>query len=513
MATMTEEQQLEVEVPHSSHYMKESLCIFVIGASGDLAKKKTYPSLLELYLHNFLPTHTIIVGYARSPKTDDEFRASIAPYLKATDERKKLQFLNMCIYRHGGYDSIPEVGKVSGEMATLETSTGLAVHNRLFYFAIPPNVFVPAGGAIKGAALSTTGWNRLIVEKPFGHDLDSCNELCQAMGALYTEDEIYRIDHYLGKEMVQNMLLLRFTNATWEPLWNCRHIASVTITFKEDIGTMGRGGYFDSYGIIRDVMQNHLLQVLSLVAMEPPVRCVGEDHANYVRNEKVKVLRCIEPLSLDDAVLGQYVGNGTEPGYLDDKTVPKGSKAPTFCTVVMRVNNARWDGVPFIMKAGKALNERKAEVRIQFKEAPGATHMFPDTVIPRNELVLRLQPNEAIYLKSNVKSPGLLTKPVSSELNLSYAARYADTHMPDAYTRLVLDVLRGNQSMFVRDDELQAAWAIFTPLLKEIEAKQVTPLPYEFGTRGPKESDELTAKHGFVYHQGQYSWQPKTSAL
>ncbi|ETW00824.1 glucose-6-phosphate dehydrogenase, variant [Aphanomyces invadans] len=412
--------------PHTE-YMKQSLCIFVIGASGDLAKKKTYPSLFELYVHNFLPTHTIICGYARSHKTDEEFRAFLSPFLKSlvdVDERKKMQFLNMCVYRHGGYDSAENIGAVSTEMLTLEESTGLGVHNRLFYFAIPPNVFVAAGTAIKRAALTTSGWNRLIVEKPFGHDLGSCNDLCDAMGALYDEDAVYRIDHYLGKEMVQNLLLLRFSNATLEPLWNRRHISSVTITFKEDIGTMGRGGYFDSYGIIRDVMQNHLLQVLSLVAMEPPVRCTGDDHATFVRNEKVKVLRCIEPVVLDDVVLGQYVGNGTnEPGYLDDKTVPPDSTTPTYCTAVLRVNNARWDGVPFIMKAGKALDERKAEVRIQFREAAGATQMFPNMVIPRNELVLRLQPNEAMYLKTNVKSPGLRTAPISSELDLNYAAR------------------------------------------------------------------------------------------
>ncbi|KAH9090806.1 hypothetical protein Ae201684P_006211 [Aphanomyces euteiches] len=469
-----------------TEYMKQSLTILVVGASGDLAKKKTYPSLLELFVHNFLPKHTIICGYARSHKTDDEFRAFLSPFLKTKDERKKLQFLQMCTYRQGGYDSVADVGKVSTELRALEKSTGLSVHNRLFYFAIPPNVFVPAGSAIKGAALSTTGWNRLIVEKPFGHDLESCVDLCQAMGALYSEDEIYRIDHYLGKEMVQNLLLLRFSNSTLEPMWNRNHISSVTITFKEDIGTMGRGGYFDSYGIIRDVMQNHLLQVLSLVAMEPPVRCVGDNHANFVRDEKVKVLRCIEPVQIQGANL-LLIGSSRQQ-----------------LTV-------RW--VPFIMKAGKALDERKAEVRIQFKEAPGAAQMFPNANIPRNALVLRLQPNEAVYLKTNVKSPGLRTVPMASELDLSYAARYADTHMPDAYTRLLLDVLRGYQSMFVRDDELIAAWSIFTPLLQEIDAKQIKPLPYVFGSRGPAESDALTAKHGFIYHQGDYKWQPTKSKL
>ncbi|EQC35901.1 glucose-6-phosphate dehydrogenase [Saprolegnia diclina VS20] len=497
----------------SCTYKHQALTIFVIGASGDLAKKKTYPSLFDLFEHGFLPPHTIIVGYARSKKSDAEFREFIGGYLKTKDEAKKAAFLDMCIYRAGAYDSASDVGAVSKEMSLLENATGFAIKNRLFYFAIPPNVFVPIGTSIKASALSSAGWNRLIVEKPFGHDLASFSELSRDMSALFTEDEIYRIDHYLGKEMVQNLMLLRFANNTFEPLWNRNYISSVMITFKEDIGTQGRGGYFDSYGIIRDVMQNHLLQVLSLVAMEPPVRASGADYSNFVRDEKVKVLECIDPLTLENTVMGQYTGNDKEVGYLDDPTVPQGSVTPTFATVVMNIKNARWDGVPFIMKAGKALNERKVEVRIQFKPAPGASHMFLGAEIPRNELVLRLQPNEAVYMKTNVKSPGLSTKAVASELDLTYHERYADTYLPDAYTRLVLDVLRGKQATFVRDDELKAAWKIFTPLLNEIESNRIQPTPYAFGSRGPKESDELVKKFGFEYHSGTYTYARKGSLL
>lgn len=501
-------------------YLQESLTVFVIGASGDLAKKKTYPSLFDLYVAGYLPEHVIIVGYARSQKNEDDFRAQIAPYIKvknddATVAAKKEAFLKRCIYRHGKYESADDVATVSHEMIQLEDALGKKDHNRLFYFAIPPSVFVPIGTSIKKAALSTRGWNRLIVEKPFGHDLDSFNELSRDMGALYTEDEIYRIDHYLGKEMVQNLLVLRFANAIFEPIWNRNYISSVSITFKEDIGTQGRGGYFDNYGIIRDVMQNHLLQVLSLVAMEPPVLASGKDYSNYIRDEKVKVLNCIQPIKLEDTVMGQYLGDAekNEPGYLEDPTVPKGSVTPTFATVIMHVNNPRWDGVPFIMKAGKALNERKGEIRIQFKAPPGASHMFPDVEIPLQELVLRLQPNEAVYMKVNVKSPGLATTAISSELDLSYNQRYEGTEVPDAYTRLILDVLRGKQAAFVRDDELRAAWKIFTPLLNEIETKKIKPLTYKFGSRGPKESDELTSRVGFQYHRGAYQWKdPRTSS-
>ncbi|CAK4071866.1 unnamed protein product [Aphanomyces euteiches] len=497
------------------HYMGESLTIFVIGASGDLAKKKTYPSLFELYTHGYLPEHTIICGYARSRKTEVEFRETIGGYLKAKDPSQKERFLNMCLYRWGAYDSAEEVGKVSAEMYIKETALGFKIKNRLFYFAIPPNVFVPIGTSIKASALTTEGWNRLIVEKPFGHDLASFDELNNAMGALYSEDEIYRIDHYLGKEMVQNLMLMRFANVTFEPLWNRNYISKVIVTFKEDIGTQGRGGYFDSYGIIRDVMQNHLLQVLTLVAMEAPVRASGDGYANFVRDEKVKVLNCIEPIKLKDTIMGQYVADPENPksevGYLEDPTVPNDSVTPTFAMAVLNIKNPRWDGVPFIMKAGKALNARKAEVRIVFKPVPGAAHMFPNTNIPQNELVLRLQPDEAVYMKMNVKSPGLSTKAVASELDLSYSMRYADTHLPDAYTRLVLDVLRGKQATFVRDDELRAAWKIFSPLLHEIDEKKIPPIPYPFGSRGPPESDDLIRSLGYVYHKGEYQYTRRQS--
>ncbi|CAH0489513.1 unnamed protein product [Peronospora farinosa] len=493
---------------NACEYLETALTVFVIGASGDLAKKKTYPSLFALYASGYLPEHVVIVGYARSTKKDADFRKQIAPYIKSKTteaEAKKEDFLSKCIYRSGNYDSAEDVGKVSKEMEAFEEAHGTSVVNRLFYFAIPPTVFEPIGLSIKKAALTSCGWNRLIVEKPFGHDLESFNKLSKDMGVLYNEDEIYRIDHYLGKEMVQNLLVLRFSNTIFEPIWNRNYISSVTITFKEDIGTEGRGGYFDSYGIIRDVMQNHLLQVLSLVAMEPPVMAAGNNYSNYIRDEKVKVLNCIEPIKLENTVLGQYEGDKerNEPGYLDDPTVPKESVTPTFATAIMYVNNPRWSGVPFIMKAGKALNERKGEIRVQFRPPPAVEHMFPGVEIPVQELVLRLQPEEAVYMKMNMKSPGLQTQAISSELDLSYSERYEGTEVPDAYTRLILDVLRGKQAAFVRDDELRAAWKIFTPLLDEIEGQKVKPLPYTFGSRGPKESDELVNKAGFQYHHVQ----------
>jgi glucose-6-phosphate 1-dehydrogenase len=410
-----------------------------------------------------------------------------------------------------------------------------AAANRLFYLAVPPAAFVACAATVSAVGQSATGWNRLVVEKPFGHDSASSEALGRALAAHFPETSIYRIDHYLGKEMVQNLMVLRFANAVFEPLWNREHISTVQVTFKEPIGTDGRGGYFDDVGIIRDVMQNHLLQVLSLVAMEPPVSMSAED----IRDEKVKVLRCVSPLDVAHTVVGQYGPNaaGTQRGYTEDPTVPQGSKCPTFAAAVLHINNARWAGVPFILKAGKALNERKAEVRIQFR--PPASGLFgamgggggirggggggdggdPAAVaavgvgqgkplsVHQNELVIRIQPKEAVYLKLISRLPGMEFEPVETELSLSYSQRFAGHgSAPGDYARLILDVLRGDQSQFVRADELTAAWRIFTPYLHAAAAGP-HPIIYPFGSRGPPQADDLIRACGYSW-EGHYagSW-------
>jgi len=278
-------------------------------------------------------------------------------------------------------------------------------------------------------------------------------------------------------------------------VWNRHHVASITITFKEDIGTEGRGGYFDEYGIIRDVMQNHLTQVLSLVAMEPPNSLSAED----VRDEKVKVLKAAKPIKPEDCIIGQY------QGYIEeDEKVARDSRMPTFATAVIHINNARWSGVPFILKCGKGLNERKAEIRVQFKSVPG---IYSNA--ERNELVFRIQPNEAVYYKVNTKKPGLSEEIGMSELDLTYKERF-EVRLPDAYERLIYDVIRGDHNLFVRGDELDAAWRIFTPLLHHLEKEKVKPISYKFGSRGPEESDQLINKYGFQRSEN-YQW-PKAKA-
>lgn len=452
------------------------------------------------------------MGYARSKKKDDEFRDALRGHLKDDDSTELDKFLNRCVYRSGGYDSEDDMARVSEEMAKIEKDSGTDKANRLFYFAIPPSAFVTVAGTLKKSAMTHNGWARFIVEKPFGADLESFEELNSNMADLLSEDQIYRIDHYIGKEAVQNLLVMRFGNTVFEPLWNRNYVSNVMISLKENFGTKGRGGYFDKAGIIRDVMQNHLVQLITMFAMEAPVQQKGE----YIRNEKVKVLQSIPPIQLEDCVLGQYVADdeGRETDYTADDGVDENSKTPTYAAMVMYIKNPRWDGVPFILRAGKALNERKSEVRVQFKQPAGSDMLFPQVGkdgkrLERNELVLRLQPEEAVYVKMNIKMPGLAGDPVVSELDLSYKSRFPDrfSSLPDAYTRLILHVLRGDSSAFVRDDELREAWRIFTPLLHRIEENGAEPIKYKAFSRGPEEFDEMAKKYGFVYGGEAYNWQ------
>eukprot|EP00055_Hartaetosiga_balthica_P015184 m.88040 g.88040 ORF g.88040 m.88040 type:complete len:506 (-) comp8799_c1_seq1:1535-3052(-) len=489
-----------------SHEKNAHLFIVVLGASGDLAKKKIYPVLWSLFKHDLIEKEaTTFVGYARSKLSHEDLVSRISPYLKASDDEKELlaEFLKRQEYVAGQYDEQESFEALDAFINEKMGSTGAEKDNRVFYLALPPSVFEPVTTNLHATSMSKKGWTRVIVEKPFGKDSDSFGKLRNHMGKLFTEDQIYRIDHYLGKEMVQNLLLLRFSNRILTPSWHRDHIQSVVITMKEPFGTQGRGGYFDEFGIIRDVMQNHLLQILTLVCMEKPVSCESND----IRDEKVKVLKAIKPLTIDDVVLGQYVASNipgneeSEMGYLDDETVPKGSKTPTFATAVFYVRNERWDGVPFIIKCGKALNEKKAEVRIQFKDPPA--DIFSNSV--RNELVIRVQPNEAVYLKTNVKSPGMSFEMEQTDLDLSYNKRFEGVRLPDAYERLVIEVIRGSALHFVRTDELEEAWRIFTPLLHDIDAGKIEPITYPFGSRGPIQSDEMVKRLGYKYTQ--YVWQ------
>ncbi|KAM6554524.1 hypothetical protein CsatB_015286 [Cannabis sativa] len=479
---------------------ESTVSITVVGASGDLAKKKIFPALFALFYEGFLPKHFTVYGYARSKMTDAELRIMVSKTLTCRiDQRencgeKMEQFLGRCFYHSGQYDSEKNFAELDKKLKEHEVGR---VSNRLFYLSIPPNIFIDAVKCASLSASSGNGWTRVIVEKPFGRDSESSAALTKALKQYLEEDQIFRIDHYLGKELVENLSVLRFSNLIFEPLWSRQYIRNVQLIFSEDFGTEGRGGYFDNYGIIRDIMQNHLLQILALFAMETPVSLDAED----IRNEKVKVLRSMRPVKLDDVVVGQYKshtrGGINYPSYTDDETVPKGSLTPTFAAAALFIDNARWDGVPFLMKAGKALHTKGAEIRVQFRHVPGNLYnrnFGTDLDRATNELVIRVQPDEAIYLKINNKVPGLGMKLDRSNLNLHYAARYSK-EIPDAYERLLLDAIEGERRLFIRSDELDAAWSLFTPFLKELEEKKIIPEYYPYGSRGPVGAHYLAARY------------------
>ncbi|ESQ34140.1 hypothetical protein EUTSA_v10007147mg [Eutrema salsugineum] len=493
-----EADKVTTESDGSEH--QSTVSITVVGASGDLAKKKIFPALFALYYEGCLPEHFTIYGYARSKMTDGELRDMVSKTLTCRiDKRencgeKMEEFLKRCFYHTGQYDSQEHFVALDKKLKEHE---GGRLSNRLFYLSIPPNIFVDAVKCASSSASSVNGWTRVIVEKPFGRDSKTSAALTKSLKQYLEEDQIFRIDHYLGKELVENLSVLRFSNLIFEPLWSRQYIQNVQLIFSEDFGTEGRGGYFDHYGIIRDIMQNHLLQILALFAMETPVSLDAED----IRNEKVKVLRSMRPIQLEDVVIGQYKstnkGGVTYPGYTDDKTVPKDSLTPTFAAAALFIDNARWDGVPFLMKAGKALHTRSAEIRVQFRHVPGNLYnRSSGTNLDRttNELVIRVQPDEGIYLKINNKVPGLGMRLDQSNLNLLYSARYSK-EIPDAYERLLLDAIEGERRLFIRSDELDAAWALFTPLLKEIEEKKTIPESYPYGSRGPVGAHYLAARH------------------
>lgn len=473
----------------------------MFGASGDLAGKKTYPALYNLYRTGFMPKDTHIIGYARSHLDHDEYIRRITAHIKNKD--KQDEFIKMTDYVSGKYDEDESFQKLNKHIEELEEKRGLkpGQKNRIFYMALPPSVFEPVAEGLRKFVYGRKedGHSRIVIEKPFGKDSESCTELLSNIKKLFAEDEVYRIDHYLGKEMVKNIMTLRFANMFLKPMWCSESIDNVQITLKEPFGTEGRGGYFDEYNIIRDVMQNHLLQVLSLIAMEKPK---GSDPES-IRDAKVELLRCVQPIKLHDTLLGQYVAANGKPGYKDDDTVPKDSICPTFAAMVLFINNKRWKDVPFIMKAGKALDNSKVEVRIQFKDMPSG--LYEEAV--RNELVIRIQPDEAMYFKFNSKNPGLSKRVITTDLDLTYKDRYKDMRIPDAYETLILDVLRSDHANFVRDDELDAAWKIFTPLLHQIDRDHIRPHAYPYGSRGPEDLDSFCKRYG-VQRKGDvpYEW-------
>lgn len=478
------------------------LAVVVIGASGDLALKKIYPALFALFCQDLLPKTFHIVGFARSEMGQDAFRTRVEEKLtcryvpgQKCDELMR-DFLSRCSYVSGQYDQSESYQQLHAELLKVDPEHK---ENRVFYMAIPPFLFLDVAHALRDAELvsgsSEKNWSRVVIEKPFGSDRESSDALTHSMCQVFNEEQTYRIDHYLGKEVIQNLLVLRFANLIFDPLWNRDHIKNVRITWTENLSLEGRAGYFDQYGIMRDVMQNHLLQMLALVAMEQPVAL----HSSYVRDEKVKALRAVAPLGLDDLVVAQYTagaaGGKQHFGYLEEKGTPPDSITPTYAAAVLKVKNRRWDGVPFLIRAGKGMDDSKTEIRIRFREVPG--NIFADAAakLPSNELVITVQPDAGLTLRIVNRVPGLGIRLDETKLDLRYASAFEGV-MPDAYESLILDVFQGDKSLFIRADELEAAWDIFTPALHALEARRAKPETYAFGSGGPEAADALAARYG-----------------
>lgn len=475
----------------------ENLSFVVVGASGDLATKKIFPALFALYCQGFLPSNLTIFGFSRTAMSHDEFRAHISGNLSCrygqseTCAGKIQAFLELCFYSSGKYNSRESFLDLYELMRQKEAG---AKTNRVFYLAIPPSVFLDTAHAMAGAGLVICEpdkiWSRVVIEKPFGKDRESSDILTSELAMVFSEGQTFRIDHYLGKEVVQNLMILRFANLIFEPLWNHSFIESVHIEWREDIGVGNRAGYFDEYGIVRDVMQNHLLQILAMVAMEEPESI----HADHIRNEKVRVLKAIAPVSLENIVLGQYSAGESRGikrlSYLDEKSIPAGSITPTYATALLRINNRRWQGVPFVITAGKALDCSISQVHIKFRDVPD--NIFCNTLgcPPKNDLVIRIQPDESIFLNIVNKEPGLNLALVETNLNLKYQSAFT-AKIPEAYERLIMDVMEGDKSLFIRSDELAASWDIFTPVLREMEELKIKPELYAFGSSGPASALKL----------------------
>jgi glucose-6-phosphate 1-dehydrogenase len=490
----------------------ENSNIVIFGASGDLTYRKLIPALYNLYVNDQLPKAFAILGVGRTEYSDQTYRAKLKTSLQEMEETNPILLDSFCDKLH--YQAIDtaavdDYAKLVSRLDDFEKKFHVGTdkdnsatdnknqRNILFYLATPPSLYgvIPKNLAAHGLNLEDNDWKRLIIEKPFGYDLSSAQKLNKEISHHFQEHQIYRIDHYLGKETVQNLLVLRFANTMFEPLWNRNFVDYIEITGAEFLGVEERGGYYDGSGAMRDMLQNHLLQVIAMVAMEPPAAI----NANSIRDEVYKVIQSLKPLSDNDLktnlVLGQYTESNIRgkflAGYRNEPGVDKESRTETYVGLKMFIDNWRWNGVPFYVRSGKRLPTRVTEVVVHFKKTP---HPVFSQDAPENKLIIRIQPDEGILMNFGLKEPGAGFKAKDVSMDFRYDS-LQETQMLTAYERLLLDALNGDATLFARTDTVEACWNFVQPILNYKKNHQAL-FGYASGTWGPKESDDLLLRDG-----------------
>ncbi len=489
------------------HRVADPCAIIIFGATGDLTKRKLIPALYRLWCQNLIGTGFAVIGAARTPMSHEDFRKTMREAIQEFSDEKPDQvewenFASMLFYNATDVKDPASFDRLGALLEQMDRDHGTS-GNRLFYLATPPSYYASAIEALGNAKLNDPGqgsWVRIIVEKPFGRDAQSARELNQLVHRVFDEEQVYRIDHYLGKETVQNIVALRFANGIFEPLWNRNFIDHIQITAGEKIGVENRGDYYEQAGVLRDMIQNHMLQLLTMIGMEPPVSL----EANAVRDERVKVIRAMRrfnPAEIKNvAVRGQYAAgivDGKEvPGYRQEKGVNPNSFTETYAEVMFHVDNWRWAGVPIYVRSGKRLAKRVTEVAIQFKQVPHT--LFPEDSSGRldpNWLVIRIQPEEGISLKFAAKLPGQMMQIRPVSMDFQYGTSFGKKS-PEAYERLLLDAMIGDPTLYARSDMVEQSWDLVMPVLEEW-SKDATSMPmYPAGSWGPEESDQLIERDG-----------------
>jgi glucose-6-phosphate 1-dehydrogenase len=462
----------------------EPVAIVIFGASGDLTRRKLVPALHSLVCADLLHPATQVTGVARSALSDTAFQdrlyEGVTEYARLKPGLCELwaNFEKNVSYLAGSYDDPDTYRRLAAHLDAASGTRG----NRLFYLATPPTLYPLVVAQLGRAGLNhgDSGWTRIVVEKPFGHDLPSARQLNAQVHAVFDESQVYRIDHYLGKETVQNLMTFRFANAIFEPLWNRNYVDHVQITAIEGEGVGRRAGYYDQAGVLRDMLQNHVLQLLTLTAMEPP----SAFNAKTLRDEKVKVLQSLRPVRLEHGVWGQY------RGYRDEAGVAPGSKTPTYVALKLYVDNWRWQGVPFYVRSGKRLAQKTTEIALEFKRVPHRIFEQDAGLVP-NRLSLCIQPDEGMHLRFETKVPGAGMRAAPVDMDFHYGEHFGAHSLPEAYERLLLDAVHGDAALFARSDEIELAWQLVDPLTREVE-----PVLYEPGCWGPCAAEALLAQDG-----------------